>query len=68
MFENHATPQSAAPVVSKEVAPVEKTQARPVPISISLLVEQPDIILVENLDDINTNAIIMNVSNMIFAA
>ncbi|XP_046683901.1 vacuolar protein sorting-associated protein 13 isoform X2 [Homalodisca vitripennis] len=51
---------SQAPVVSKEVAPVEKTQARPVPISISLLVEQPDIILVENLDDINTNAIIMN--------
>uniref|UniRef100_A0A1B6F8B5 Vacuolar protein sorting-associated protein 13 n=1 Tax=Cuerna arida TaxID=1464854 RepID=A0A1B6F8B5_9HEMI len=51
---------SQTPVTSKDIAPVAETPSHTVPISISLLVEQPDIILVENLDDINTNAIIMN--------
>lgn len=30
--------------------------------SCSIIIEKPDIILVENLDDIDTNAIILNVS------
>ncbi len=32
--------------------------------SCSIIIEKPDIILVENLDDINTNAIVLNVSQI----
>lgn len=41
-----------------------KAQASPGAISMmtcSVTIEKPDIILVENLDDLNTNAIILNV-------
>jgi len=52
---------SGLPGTSSSFQEMKETQESDKMLSVSIKCEQPDIILVENMDDINTNAIIMNV-------
>lgn len=57
------TSKSSLNVISKskvDLAPVNAT--KPTQMTINLKLEKPDIILVEHMDNIDTNAIIVNVS------
>lgn len=56
--------KSSATLISKSKVslPVEAAKAnKPSQMTINLKLEKPDIILVEHMDNINTNAIIVNV-------
>lgn len=54
-------------VVASQMSQPTKTVKEPMTV-INLCIEKPDIILVENLDDINTNALILEVFclNLVF--
>lgn len=55
--------RSSMSVTSKtKIAPETANAAKPTQMTINLKLEKPDIILVEHMDNIDTNAIIVNVS------
>jgi len=63
---NHQTeiPKAKKATVAKSTSSATTANASPPPSSmmtVNIRIEKPDIILVENMDDIDTNAIIFNV-------
>lgn len=58
-------PKIYSDVAVKKKAPVAAPASSP-PMTINIHVEKPDIILLEDMDDINSHCIVLNVDDVIF--
>lgn len=65
-FTNVPAKQQEGPAMgttasNKQIQKINEVQENPIQMTVNLKVEMPDIILVEHMDSIDTNAMILNV-------